>query len=275
MSSKQPTEPSRAPARFIILGGGCYGTFYARQLLRAQSAGALAIREIVIVDHNALPAAAQDPEIAGQVRFERTRWDDFFDQFLDEASPSSPDQFVPSPFNPHLGLGWLMRVLQRDDPAACLTLEESSRLPGTPFQEQREHGTLVASHADWICPVHCIEPEICPKTRDTRYWDMDRTAHELATRLTEAGQRIDQVHLFHCHHVSYGVGAYPAAELVLAHHVLRAALKAPESHVRALVGTISRCHGAFHILAAHTGMDTVSATATTSGRHPHGAGSPG
>jgi hypothetical protein len=272
MPLKQPIEPA-TPARFVILGGGCYGTFYARQLLRAQNAGALTCAEIIIVDHNAQPAAAREPEIARSVRFERCSWDDFFDSFLEHPTTSSSDQFVPSPFNPHLGLGWLMRSLRRDNPAASLSLERFTRLPDTPFQEQRDHGTLVASHADWICPVHCIEPDICPKTRDTRYWDMDRTGRELADRLTTAGMPIDQVHLFHCHHMSYGVGAYPASELAHAFRNLHAALQTPGIVVRALVGTISRCHGAFHILAADTGMDTVSAIAS-SGRHPHGAGSP-
>src|SRR5262245_24711689 len=162
---KQPTD-AQTSARFIILGGGCYGTFYARQLLRAQRAGALAGAQIIIVDHNAQPAAARDLEIARSVCFEPCSWDDFFDSFLEDATTCSPDQCVPSPFTPHLGLGWLMRSLRGQYPTARLTLERFSRLPGTPFQEQRDHGTLVASHADWICPVHCIEPEICPKTRD-------------------------------------------------------------------------------------------------------------
>jgi hypothetical protein len=87
---------------------------------------------------------------------------------------------------------------------------------------------------------------------------MDRTGRQLADRLSESGQPVQQVHLFHCHHVSYGVGGYPVAELVVARHELQRALTGPTDTVRALVGTISRCHGAFHLLAARTGMDTVS-----------------
>ena len=258
--------------RFIILGGGCYGTFYVRQLLRARAASALTFNEVVIVDHGAESAAQRAFEPTAGLRFVQSEWDDFFDQYLESVTPASPDQFVPSPFNPHLGLAWLRRSLAASHPDCSFRLEPFSQLPGTPFQEQRDHGTLVASHADWICPVHCIEPEICPKTRDTRYWDMDRTARTLAVTLSKSSQRVDQVHLFHCHHISHGVGGYPVAELMLARRALAGALDTGQS-VRALVGTISRCHGAFHLLVAQTGMDTVSGIDASSEAGPsHRAG---
>ncbi|MGH7471644.1 MAG: hypothetical protein ACRENP_27140 [Longimicrobiales bacterium] len=236
--------------QFIILGGGCYGSFYARQLLRAREAHAITFDRILIVDHNAEPAVRQQLNADPILHFERSEWDDFFDNFLEDAPENCADVFVPSPFNPHLGLGWLMRSLARSQPHRHFTLETFTQLPGTPFQQQRDHGTLVASHADWICPVHCIEPEICPKTRDTRYWDMDRTGRAFARALSRAGQPVDQVLLFHCHHVSYGVGGYPVAELVVARAQLGRALAASDLQLRALVGTVSRCHGAFHLLAS-------------------------
>jgi hypothetical protein len=236
--------------QFIVLGGGCYGSFYARQLLRARTTRAIQFEQIVIVDHGAEPLARQQLNGEAGVRFVRSEWDGFFDSFLQDAPAGSADLFVPSPFNPHLGLAWLMRSLTRVYPQRQLTLETFSRMPGTPYQQQRAHGTLVASHADWVCPVHCVEPGICPKTRDTRYWDMDRTGRDFATALARAGQPVDHVFLFHCHHVSYAVGGYPVAELLVARDRLVQALAAPAPPVRALVGTISRCHGAFHLLAA-------------------------
>jgi hypothetical protein len=243
--------------RFIILGGGCYGTFYLRQLLRARDAEALSVSEIVVVDHNDTSRAASEHEPNDLVRYERSEWDDFFDQHLGTQDASTTDQFVPSPFNPHLGLAWLMRGIRQEYPEFELDLEPFSVLPGTPYQEQRAHGTLVASHADWICPVHCVEPGICPHTRENRFWDMDVTARALGAKLESAGQPVGGVYLFHCHHVSYGVGSYPAFELIHARDTIHAELGRVDKQ-RFLIGTISRCHGAFHLLAAERGIDTVS-----------------
>jgi hypothetical protein len=243
--------------RFIVLGGGCYGTFYVRQLLKARNAGALQYDEVLVVDHGERPSAGE-LEGQGDVRLVRSEWDDFFDRHLTESTDVATDQLVPSPFNPHLGLGWLMRSIARTHPDHELSLEQFNRLPGTPFQQQREHGTMVASHADWICPVHCIEPEVCPHTKGPRFWDMDRTARSLAAELEEAEQTVSQVHLFHCHHLAYGVGAYPVAELLEARASIESELARSPAVARFLIGTISHCHGAFHLLAARFGMDTVS-----------------
>ena len=253
--------------RFIILGGGCYGSFYLRQLLRARQAEALPVSEILVVDRNEVPRAAHENAANEIVRFVQSDWGDFFDLHLNALPNDTTDRFVPSPFNPHLGLGWLMRRVEREYPDFTLTLEPFSLLPDTPFRQQREHGTMVASHADWICPVHCIEPEICPHTRGPRFWDMDVTGRTLGSRLESAGQPVRSVHLFHCHHVSYGVGAYPAAELLQARDDILTALHTG-NHQRFLIGTISRCHGAFHLLAAERGMDTVSRHVSSSESEP-------
>ena len=119
--------------RFIILGGGCYGTFYLRQLLRARAAEALSVSEIVVVDHNEIPRAAREHEPNDVVRYARSEWDDFFDQHLATQNASTTDQFVPSPFNPHLGLAWLMRGIRQEHPGFELDLEPFSELPGTPY----------------------------------------------------------------------------------------------------------------------------------------------
>ena len=256
--------------RFIILGGGCYGTFYLRQLLRAREADALSVSEVVVVDHNEVPRAAREHELNELVRFAQSEWDDFFDQHLATQDSTTTDQFVPSPFNPHLALAWIMRCIRQEYPDFELDLEPFSVLPGTPYQEQRAHGTLVASHADWICPVHCVEPAICPHTRENRFWDMDVTGRALGAQLESAGQPVGGVYLFHCHHVSYGVGSYPASELIQARDAILAQLRTVDKQ-RFLIGTISRCHGAFHVLAAERGMDTVSRLTSSSESEPaHG-----
>ncbi|HEX7051545.1 MAG TPA: hypothetical protein VF188_15165 [Longimicrobiales bacterium] len=253
--------------RFIIFGGGCYGTFYARQLLRARQAGALRMDRVVVVDREREPRARQELGGSTDVRFEHEEWDDFLDRYLEGLPIDSADQLVTPPFTPHLALAWILRRLRQERPDAHWRLEPFRRFPGTPFERQAEGGPLVVSHADWICPVHCVEPEVCPKTRGDRYWDLDRTVRQFATALADGGQPVEQIHLFHCHHVAFGVGAYPAAAVVRALHEILddGSPRSERTPRRFLVGTISHCHGALHLLSSGIGTFPVE------GGEPHAA----
>ena len=244
--------------RFIVLGGGCYGTFYTQQLIRAAEAGAIPQPEIVVVDHNERPRAMSEIGPDARVCFARADWADFFDTHLTRLPDDADDQIVPPPFTPHLALSWLLNTLRSRRSHITWEIEPFSVMPATPYVRQAENGTLTASHADWICPVHCVEPSICPKTRGPRHWDMAITARELADQLTEHGQPVNQVHLLQCLHFTYGVGTYAASMLLKARNELMEARPDPGRPIRAIVGTVSRCHGAMHLLKGHLGTDTVS-----------------
>jgi len=243
--------------RFVVLGGGCYGSFYTRQLIRAADAEAIPRPEIVVVDHNERPQVAELAADA-RVRIVRMDWEPFFDAYLGELEPNADDQIVPPPFTPHLALSWLLSALRRAHPHTIWNIEPFQVLPTTPFVHHTAIGTLTASHADWICPVHCIEPERCPETRGPRHWDMSDTARALAVSLSGAGQTISQVHLLQCLHFTHGVGTYPAAALLTAYREISGTEPGPGTDVRVLVGTVSRCHGAMHLLVGKSGTDTVS-----------------
>lgn len=240
--------------RFVIFGGGCYGSFYARQLIRAASAG-VGVGEIIVVDHKDQPAARalESPLL----RFVADDWDSFCDSYFDALPDDSPDQIVPPPFTPHLALRWLLRRLPKDRPDLRWELEPLRRMPGTPYQHQSKGGPLTLSHADWICPVHCIEPHTCPATKERRYWDLADTVRVWADALQGAGQEVSQTHLFQCLHYTHGVGTYRAAEVPSARSAMAAANLKSGNPARFLVGTVSRCHGAMHLLKAVAGTDTV------------------
>ena len=241
--------------RFVIFGGGCYGAFYARQLLRAHRAGALRADRILVVDQDPDCQAARDLPADPAIQLCTSSWDDFLDDHLEELPASADDQLVPPPFTPHLALAWLLRSLHRELPNLETALERFGAAAGTPFERQDDGGPLLLSHADWLCPVHCIEPHVCPAIRAPRAWDLEDTARELTLRLDQAGQDVDQIHLFRCHHLAFGVGTYPAADVIRARNEIRsAALLGP---VRALVGTISHCHGALNLLRADHGTVPV------------------
>lgn len=253
------------------MGGGCYGTFYARQLLRARAAGALVVDAITLIDSAVNPRAVA--ELADPILHHRRQdWDDFLDEQLAGADPPPDDVMVTPPFTPHLAVRWLLRALPRHLPGSRWSVEPFAAQPEIPFHRQSPGGPLLLSHADWVCPVNCIEPERCPKTRGPRDWDMDATARELARTLGARGQDVGVVALFHCHHIAYGVGGFPLVKLPEAARAIgSAASGAREGELRALVGTISHCHGALHLLSgAVTGTETEapSAAAAPTSRAP-------
>jgi hypothetical protein len=105
--------------------------------------------------------------------------------------------------------------------------------------------------------VHCVEPETCPATKGPRYWDLADTV-QLWTGALEVGEQpVQQTHLFQCLHYTHGVGTYPAARVVAARRSMAGAEVPAGKPARFLVGTVSRCHGAIHLLKAVAGTDTV------------------
>src|SRR5687768_8419696 len=98
--------------RIIIVGGGCYGSYYVRQLLRAREAGALSFTRLVVVDRDAgcqvASASQRDPDVTIVQR----EWEPFFDEYLGAAAADrtpTADAIVPSPLMPHLMFDWLVR----------------------------------------------------------------------------------------------------------------------------------------------------------------------
>ncbi len=207
------------------------------------------------MDHDPEPRARRElPEHPG-LRFETADWRAFLGHYLATLPGGAADRLVTPPFTPHLALAWLLDRLRETRSDREWSLEPFRRFPGTPFEQQTDGGPLLVSHADWECPVHCIEPETCPATRGPRYWDLDRTAHEFTTALADGGQPVDQLHLFHCHHVAYGVGAYHAAAVPRAFEAVSRCVDAAAAGepARFLIGTVSHCHGALHLLVSRPG----------------------
>ena len=70
----------------VVVGGGCYGTFYAGQLAKAKERGKARFRRVVVVDRD--PACRARVEL-GEARdraFVVREWDDYFDELLGGAA---------------------------------------------------------------------------------------------------------------------------------------------------------------------------------------------
>ena len=233
----------------VIVGGGCYGSYYVRQLDRARAAGAIRFDRVVVVDRSPDCAVAGMNTGADIVTAE---WTDFFADYLGSVPDNTGDAIVPSPLMPHLMYQWLRdRALKRwplrTVETRALTLE-----PDTPWKSAAPDGTFYASYATWTCPINCVEPRLCPHTRGERSWTMPSAAAELVERSAGTGEPLQGPVIFHCSHRAFGVGMFDTRDVVAADRLVQRV--AADSAANVLVGTVSHCHGAFNIL--HVGAET-------------------
>ena len=233
-----------------MVGGGCYGTFYASQLAKAKARGKTDYRRVIVVDRNPECRAKRELGEAADRTFAVIDWTSFFDKWLSDALRTTrdtrDDQIVPSPHMPHLMFDWVLRRARARWPHRAISVEP---VPGdfpTPYDRPGSDQTRYVSWADWICPTHCIEPALCPAIGAPRTWEMGDSVRELADRLRAGGRSVAGPALFVCKHQVFGVGMF-AAEAVRAGDRLVEEAGA-EGKAEILVGTISSCHGALNLL---------------------------
>src|SRR5687768_15577495 len=99
--------------RIVVIGGGCYGSWYVQQLSRSFTRGALTCGEVIVVDRNEHPPARDRADHgdfgALPLAFARATWSDFIAAWLAEGEQRvANDALVPSPLMPHLLLEWLL-----------------------------------------------------------------------------------------------------------------------------------------------------------------------
>src|SRR3990170_4061009 len=96
-----------------IVGGGCYGTFYAGQLMRARERGKAHYRRLLVVDRDPRCRFTVELGTADDRELVVAEWGEFFDAWLNQPrfpdAPDPGDAIVPSPLMPHLMYQWLVR----------------------------------------------------------------------------------------------------------------------------------------------------------------------
>jgi hypothetical protein len=207
---------------FAIIGGGCYGCYHTRQLLKAIRAGRLPGRRLLVVDRDPRCAASSEFGRAPEVTLAIADWLSFLGDWLAAAGPD--DHVVPAPLAPHLLWEWLASELG----AERMEAPAGWRLP---YEQAGRSGERYLSAAGWTCPATCVEPAHCPALHGPRDWDLSDLIEERAVAL---GYRPA---VFRCLHVANGVGGVRVGEL-------RAARDAARDGAPVLVATSSRCHAA-------------------------------
>lgn len=254
VESGRATEISRDVASrygtIVIVGGGCYGSYYLRQLARARKAEALTWDRVLVVDRNpACAAAAMDEARMAGVEFRAADWESFFSEYLaalsDSDGTADHDAVVPSPLMPHLMYDWLRARAEARWPRRSIATIPFALPAEFPWQRETESGTRYVSFAEWMCPVNCIEPRVCPHTRGERSWSIPDT---LRTAMTGGGggKGIKGPVIFHCTHRAYGVGMLDTADVIAADRFVAAECAGGGD---VLIGTVSHCHGALNVLS--------------------------
>jgi hypothetical protein len=246
-----PVEAARHHATIVIVGGGCYGSYYLRQLRRARVAGALTVDRVVVVDHDPRCAAASLLDAALGEELRRAEWSGFFRSYLGDAgvgdTRETSDAIVPSPLMPHLMFDWLLARARERWPERGIEVRPLERAPAMPWQQAAPDGTHYVSFAEWTCPINCIEPALCPVIRGPRSWSMPPALRAYVAAERARGRRIVGPLLFHCEHRAYGVGMFDTEAVLGADRTIaREGALGPTS---VLVGTVSHCHGALNMMA--------------------------
>jgi hypothetical protein len=260
-------SPRRRYGTIVVIGGGCYGSYYVRQLGRAARAGALAWDHLIVVDRNADCAVARELDEGGAEwgsctapRVAVSEWSSHLDAWLGRATrnpdDAAADAIVPSPLMPHLLFEWLHGRARARWPDRYVRVEPLDRVPQIPWERGAPDGTHFVSFAEWMCPVNCVEPSLCPVIRGPRTWSMPVALRRHAEATGARGRPLDGVAIFHCTHRACGVGMIDVSDVLRA----EAALQQLEALDRAelLVGTVSHCHGALNRLVISRPQDEMA-----------------
>jgi hypothetical protein len=235
----------------VVVGGGCYGTFYAAQLGKAKGQGKADYRTVLVVDRDPDCRARRELDETPDRRFVTSEWDAFFDTFLFTTSPGpSPeecDYIVPSPHMSHVMFEWVVRRTQARFPARTLEVIPVSGTLGTPYDRTAADRTRYVSFADWVCPTHCIEPATCPAIGAPRTWEMPDAVRALDERMRQGGEGVAGTALFVCRHHVFGVGTFAVDAVLDGERIVADTARRPDGGL-VLVATVSACHGAVNLL---------------------------
>lgn len=251
----------------VVVGGGCYGTFYATQLAKAKSRGKVEYRTVIVVDRDPDCRARRELPDAADRMFVASEWDAFFDQFFFTSSPgpdaAARDHVVPSPHMSHLMFEWVVRRTQARFPRRVL---EVIPVPGsldTSYDRTAPDRTRYVSFADWVCPTHCIEPAICPAIGAPRTWEMPDAVRGLAQRMREQGEPVAGPALFVCRHNVFGVGTFTVDTVLDGERMVAETARRLEGGL-VLVATVSACHGAVNLLRIGAEPSAISSQPSVS-----------
>jgi hypothetical protein len=240
--------PLTPDALFIVFGGGCFGSHHVRHIEKGRKRGRISPdARIVMVDRNARPPALDVPEVGDNpyLTHVQSDWLDYMKANWDALPPGT--EVVPAPVAPHLAFEWLVWSLRWRLGEEAIGVEPMEhQFGGLPYEYLAPSGARYISAADWICPTNCRAPHVCPMTRDTRTWELERTVNGYADAHPE---QFATAVVFQPRFRVPGVDVLRIEEYREARDRLLALAGKPEAMGKGVVvGTVSPCHGAVSLL---------------------------
>lgn len=234
---------------FHVVGGGCFGSQYARWLLRARDLGWLQFSRLKIIDRDPQCRWARENEAAAGVELVVSDWVEYFRDLIstNEVSSKSNDHWVPAPLSPHILFEGFCRAAERRYGSLRINSEKFKNQVGTPVQIPLESGAMAVSFAEWTCPVNCIEPSTCPAIHSPRYWDMKKYLGKYFSGQSDSFSW----HVLQCRHLIHGVGTIPMEDIREEYQKFLKTLDS-RGNLELVVATVSGCHG----LIAQAGLKT-------------------
>ena len=252
---------------FLVIGGGWYGAFYVRQLLRLlRGTSRVGLGRLHVVDHDTdclvkrefkeLIEAPNSPIV-----FHHRDWKKFLAEYFEELllradrGEEIQDQYAPPCLAPHILLELFLEKAQKDIPHLTLKSLPLDSSFQTPVDMALPGGARALSFATWICPYSCIEPPTCPHTRGPKSWDMKTTLERMKEKkegVFAGPVPVDSLHVFQCLHYAMGVGTIPMRSVVEEYLHFQEVMCVPGTHL-SVVATVSSCHGLVGLVEAKNG----------------------
>lgn len=219
-----------------ILGGHKLAYSYYEKIQLAKSQNLIDFAEIKIIDADMNCHARQF--ISDTTFVHKSNAEFLYDYLLDSTHYHPADIVVPDHTAKHVMLQAALHLIQKQFPKIKTNLSPLITNLQTPFLHKSENDAISAvSHATWVCPADCDEPEICPHTKSTRTWDLDR---ELPTAFSEESKTLFLQ--FPCSALVYEIAQIPMTTIIT--NFSRLAYEAQNHNLTAVVlATNSHCHG--------------------------------
>ncbi len=212
----QSKNPAR-PTRFWILGAGRFGRLAVDRITR-RFAGA----SITLIDTQPM---TMDHAGISTVRQDGIRW------LTRMLHPEAPVDYIVPAIPVHVAAEWLLQKYKKLYEIRPIPIPHAW-LSQMPHALRGKTGQAYVSHADFICPDNCPEPQkICTHTGRPRPTDLFRLLAELD---------IDDVLtvVLRSHQLLPGVGGIHPADLLNALDTVRNNSQRP-----LMIATACRCHG--------------------------------
>jgi len=227
--------------QITVIGGGCYGVFQTRRLLKAMDAGKIPEGSIVVVDRNVAPPASLEFREDSRVRVVESDWSEYLADYFLHADVGREDQLIPAHIAPHL-LFNLCGAYLRNSGISNIEQVPVTVEFGLPFEKLSGDMRFISAAA-WLCPFSCIEPSVCPAIKSERTWDLSTIVPD------KMSNSADRIIVFKTTHYAWGVGSISSSHIAESCRRLADEIRSLRNiDMTVAIATTSNCHGVVGML---------------------------